>query len=235
MGSSASYSHPPNSSSRGDCGGAILHPLDVWAVRLDAGRGRSSAADGAKVAKYLRRAQRAVPLRRQRHVAPRQRGGWGTGSHMCAGHDLSCPYECNFDGEGISNGTSRPGNAADGAKVAKYLRRARLIPQARLTVDLGAPPAVPLRMQIRRRRVCGARCLGVVRGYEENLYIEGWVCASTCWCKEKSSTVWCGVLGVLGRGARDRGGGGAGRPRARLVRRAWLRRTSKLDVRFGDS
>jgi hypothetical protein len=30
---------------------------------------------------------------------------------------------------------------------------------------------------------------GVVRGYEENLYTGGWSRASTCWCKEKSSTV----------------------------------------------
>ena len=31
--------------------------------------------------------------------------------------------------------------------------------------------------------------LGVVRGYEENLYTRGRIRASTCWCKEKSSTV----------------------------------------------
>src|SRR5689334_12271419 len=31
--------------------------------------------------------------------------------------------------------------------------------------------------------------VGAVRGYEENLYTEGWFRASTCWCKEKSSTV----------------------------------------------
>src|SRR5271156_5067264 len=34
---------------------------------------------------------------------------------------------------------------ADGQRGAKHLRRARQIPQARLTVDLGAPVAVPLR------------------------------------------------------------------------------------------
>src|SRR5579864_5644011 len=37
--------------------------------------------------------------------------------------------------------------------------------------------------KLRRGRV------GVVRGYEENLYTGGWSRASTCWCKEKSSTV----------------------------------------------
>src|SRR5271154_6619583 len=37
------------------------------------------------------------------------------------------------------------GCEADGQRRAKDLRRARPIPQARLTVDLGAPPAVPLR------------------------------------------------------------------------------------------
>src|SRR5690242_8245581 len=31
--------------------------------------------------------------------------------------------------------------------------------------------------------------MGAVRGYEENLYIAGWNRASSCWCKEKSSTV----------------------------------------------
>ena len=31
--------------------------------------------------------------------------------------------------------------------------------------------------------------VGAVRGYEENLYTGGWIRASTCWCKEKSSTV----------------------------------------------
>src|SRR5690348_17210865 len=33
------------------------------------------------------------------------------------------------------------------------------------------------------------RRVGAVRGYEENLYTGGWSRASTCWCKEKSSTV----------------------------------------------
>jgi hypothetical protein len=36
---------------------------------------------------------------------------------------------------------------------------------------------------------CDAGRVGAVRGYEENLYTEGWSRASTCWCKEKSSTV----------------------------------------------
>ncbi len=34
--------------------------------------------------------------------------------------------------------------------------------------------------------------MGIVRGYKVNSELEGWNDASTCWCKEKSSTVKCG-------------------------------------------
>ena len=40
--------------------------------------------------------------------------------------------------------------------------------------------------------------LGVVRGYKVNLKLMPWNDASTCWCKEKSSTVRCGEGPIFG-------------------------------------
>ena len=40
--------------------------------------------------------------------------------------------------------------------------------------------------------------MGVVRGYKVNFELEQWNHASTCWCKEKSSTVKCGEGTILG-------------------------------------
>jgi hypothetical protein len=58
--------------------------------------------------------------------------------------------------------------------------------------------------------------MGVVRGYEENLYTRGRIRASTCWCKEKSSTVTLGSGAIevprLMRGARR------GKPRRQTAR-----------------
>src|SRR5689334_9293095 len=50
----------------------------------------------------------------------------------------------------------------------------------------------PTKSKLQPRRNCDfgtMRRVGAVRGYEENLYTGGWSRASTCWCKEKSSTV----------------------------------------------
>ena len=40
--------------------------------------------------------------------------------------------------------------------------------------------------------------MGAVRGYKINFELKGWDDASTCWCKEKSSTVRCGDWTILG-------------------------------------
>ena len=60
---------------------------------------------------------------------------------IVAGHGMPCPYE------------EKP--VANGRRHAKDHRRARLISQARLTVDLGALPAVPLRNLYSGAPACG--------------------------------------------------------------------------------
>src|SRR5579863_6746594 len=58
---------------------------------------------------------------------------------------------------------------------------------------------------------------GVVRGYEEYFEMSAWSGASPCWCKEKSSTVWCGSRALF------RVERGAGRAKTAGKRRALFR------------
>ena len=81
-------------------------------------------------AKHVRRARHAVPLR---NSGAGDRDEWRGLPSICAGRSMLRPYE------------GKRQRYADGQICAKHVRRGRPISQPRLTGDLGAPYAAPLR------------------------------------------------------------------------------------------